>query len=217
MIQRRPSVAARQKTDDTVDTCSPPWEKELPSVPYMAPSASPLSSAEREALPALWAAKHNDQTHIERFTDSPQTLSPSENSPDCQQGRPNGSWSPRLRGSHEAPPKSTSGSTTGISVNMSTASSNATGDGLHSIDEYARVQPFPGTMSTRHPYGKTNSRGNRDVDGRVGLPAARKQNQGTLTKRLRTTLQGIFKRTPVDESMFERIEDHHWTEEQSPI
>ncbi|RMX99410.1 hypothetical protein D0867_12108 [Hortaea werneckii] len=73
------------------------------------------------------------------------------------------------------------------------------------------ITAFPGTMSSR---SRENSR-QRTRSSNRGRSTSKhgKSDSANFGKRFKSAFKGIFTRSPIDESKFERIEDRHWTEE----
>jgi hypothetical protein len=204
-MQRRPS------TRDGAN--SPPWDRSPQPVPYLDSSAPALSSTERNALPVLWAAKDNSTAYPVRLNSSPQ---PSNSS---SLGAPTpyhkqSSWSTVPRSSQEA--QEYSRPSCDISLPTSDASSRGCtcsvhpNEGLSNIEEDPEPKVLPGTMASKNVHRRGRGRKSRS-DGN-GTTTNGQQHEA-LSHRLRAHLRDMFKRKPVDDSMFERIEDQHWTDD----
>lgn len=65
------------------------------------------------------------------------------------------------------------------------------------------VHVLPGTMAARHARSRASSRQRSD----------RQKTKPTKAHRWKVVFREIFTKKPVDETMFEKIEDRHWTDE----
>lgn len=223
MVRRQESVRKQQVAVDTVDSANPPWERTLPSVPYMSSSTAPLSSAERDALPALWAAREQEHIKVERAIDSPQPSTASTLSPASPRPKPTTMWSQQDRDSQDSArrnaqsPSMTMYSTTDTTENNWAPLPRRPTDDRICVNADDRVQALPGTMSANAVHQRHTHRERRVSDGDSDARAMRKQRQNHLGKWLRAAIHDMFKRDPIDESDLERIEGHHWAEDKSPM
>lgn len=184
----------------------PPWEvPALPQVPYMAASAQPLSTPERQALPSLWATRTSNASSL-RPVHEPGPLAPT--SPKESLWLPSGYNTPRR------PP--TPPSTRGSTFRSESAPAVPAYERSYTPPSSERKRPvvaLPGTMSSRSVPSQSPAR-SRDASSTRKQSRRCRQREDTvpLSRRLRTAMKDLFRKDPVDENQFERIEDRHWTE-----
>jgi hypothetical protein len=209
-MQPRPTICVHCGAEQTAAPLAP-WEKSLPPVPYT-DATSPLSTTEREALPSLWAAKENDAANIGRPVDSPQPSVASSFSQTTPRHRQMSSWSPVIRTSQDISTRGPPLIDTSVLPERPSRSLAASPDratvGLFSIDETSQNRALPGTMSSSALERRHSRRRPRSLDR-----DDTRERQRAISKRLRTSLVELFKKHPVDESMLEHIDHHHWAED----
>ncbi|TKA24294.1 hypothetical protein B0A50_06763 [Salinomyces thailandicus] len=104
---------------------------------------------------------------------------------------------------------------------LSNSSSSSSSSSCPPVPTTTRQQPqssgatntaLPGTMSSR---SRENSRLRTKSSPRSRSSASKhgQSDSDNFGKRFKSAVKEMFKRNPIDESQFERIEDRHWTEE----
>lgn len=80
--------------------------------------------------------------------------------------------------------------------------------------ELQPVNALPGTMTSRSKDHERSKSRNASPKASVKQTTSnRKRRTPKFGARVKLALKEIFKKYPVDEAMFERIEDEHWTDE----
>ena len=211
------------------DTSSPPWERSATmQVPFTnANTATPLSAAERHALPALWSARSNSLSSgpepRRQHSQLQRSLSISECSPTEPPSEP---WKtsqnvpyetqvflpPTINTAASAPPFVMSPTRLpGRPAPPLTPPDSARSKSLDSTDVGPVVNAFPGTMSTRP--GTTNPKSHRGKCCCEHSEADCRPETDKLGKRLKSAFHGMFKRKPVDDSEFIKIGEKHWADD----
>lgn len=213
----------------------PPWEtREVAQVPFMDPGSPPLSKAERQALPSLWATRSSTNSSSRpRLDTGVSAASSAYGSPSSPQ-QSTDPWSKVATPLTAIPPPAPYESPVYIppapktapqlppfvvqhpptppdSVTRSCSSSMST---TSSPRPRVAVKALPGTMSSRAGRDRTPTR--TRVSSATREQRARnvkKSSSVPFSKRFRSAFKDIFKREPVDESQFEHIDDRHWTDE----
>ncbi|KAK5007947.1 hypothetical protein LTR28_004636 [Elasticomyces elasticus] len=78
-----------------------------------------------------------------------------------------------------------------------------------------RVKAMPGTMSSRTSRKRSDGRNRtRSISKeRRRRKAVPELETAPLASRMKTAFKDMFKKDPIDESRFERIESRHWTDD----
>lgn len=182
----------------------PPWEvPALPQVPYMVSSAQPLSAPEKEALPSLWATRTSNASTLR-----PQRDLVLPNSPKGSPWISSGYNTPR-----RPPTPPSSGSSAFRSESAPAVPAYERSYSPPSSEHKRPVMALPGTMSSRSVPAQSPAR-SREVSSsrKQSKRGKRREDVVPLGRRLRTAMKDLFRKDPVDESQFERIDDRHWTE-----
>ncbi|RMY49374.1 hypothetical protein D0865_07523 [Hortaea werneckii] len=234
-MDRSRSAPSRQDKPH-IDTKStvPPWERrEVVQVPFVDAASPSMSDSERRACPDPW-----DQP-AKSFSDPHIKLERKKSEPNNEQSRPlaeqeanprnreYGPWSPHFAASapYETPlyvpqpPKTAPPSQKHMGPKAPPTPpeslSNSSSFSSPPVNADKALPPvitaFPGTMSSR---SRENSR-QRTRSSNRGRSTSKhgKSDSANFGKRFKSAFKGIFTRSPIDESKFERIEDRHWTEE----
>lgn len=193
----------------------------MAQVPYMDSTSESLSSAEREALPSLWAARSNIVTHPKVGMDTshrnaahtspraseecshawgvktPLTAPPPpvyETPIYIPPGPKSEPCPPSFVKAPPTPPDSESWSCTTTSTFGSPQLKQSPGT-------------LPGTMSSGHAQSHTPT---RTSNGPSGRDARRRLSR---MQRWKSAFKDMLTHRPVDDSNFEHIEARHWTDE----
>ena len=206
-------------------TTVPPWEKEdIAQVPYMDSSSPSLSDAEREALPALWAARTNTAAPARPRADTESKSATSTNYgslPFSEERRnpwglttpltapppprpyetpvyiPPGTKSAPNPPSFAKPPPTPPDSESWSYTTGSTSGSPQSKQGTTAL---------PGTMSSRNTQAKAHQ-------PRPSVTRSETRKRQTRLQRWKSAFKEIFTHHSVDESQFERIQERHWTDD----
>lgn len=206
----------------------PPWEqRNVAQVPYMTPDSPPLSQAEQQALPSLWATRENgihgrsksysshhgqEDANYQHGVRTPLTAPPTKTSPppipyEAVKIAPAPRSAPHLPAFAKCPPSPPDSARLSLA---STTKSSSPGHSprLGSHGSKPTITAMPGTMSARER--SPQHRATVSEDQR----ATEEQEHVPIAKRFKIVLRDIFKRTPVDETNFERIEGRHWADDE---
>lgn len=207
---------------------SPPWEqRHIAQVPYMTPDSPPLTQAEQHALPSLWASRENSRHERSKSytlyharedseTGNPQWPSrtpstgpinaPPHSKPhELAQIAPGPKSAPQLPTFVKGPPSPPD------SARLSRSSISKSASPNHSprIGSKPSITAMPGTMSARER-SRSRHRPTLSQDQVVKEEA----EHLPLGRRVKEAFKDVFKRNPVDETKFERIEDRHWADDE---
>lgn len=206
----------------------PPWEqRNVAQVPYMTPDSPPLSQAEQQALPSLWATRENgihgrsksyssqhghEDAHYQHGVRTPLTAPPTKTSPppmpyEAVRIPPAPRSAPHLPAYSRGPPSPPDSARLSLGSTSKSASPGHS-PRLGSHGSKPTITAMPGTMSARE-----KSRSPHRISASEDQRATEEQEHISISKRFRLVLRDMFKRTPVDESNFERIEGRHWADD----
>jgi hypothetical protein len=226
MERHRSSSSSTTLPGRSISARSPaPWEvAQIPKVPYMLPDAQPLSTLEKQALTSLWAVRSSDGCGYSTHTQS-QINSPTRSAsfpPPVSPNTHSSPWTDERYTRYNMPPTPPSPTRS--------VSAPATKQAPPTLPAYERTYTPPpsaeklpviamsGTMSSR-PIRATRSQSPggsrlRSMSNKANRRKQEHQRPKTTPfgSRLRSAMRDMFKRDPVDETSFERIEDRHWTE-----
>lgn len=187
----------------------PPWEvSDLPQVPHISSSAPPLSKAEMQALPSLWATRTTSATPPSAeldgsFQDSrcPASSPPSRTN--------TGTWSerkPSLADSARATPPPEH-------RHMDPAYESVHGPAPPTNRQ--AVVALPGTMSSRSNVGQSRIANSDKVpNNRRHKKGSKDPKQSTpLGHRFKSAVKDLFRKETVDDREFEQIGERHWSED----
>ncbi|KEQ98813.1 hypothetical protein AUEXF2481DRAFT_376860 [Aureobasidium subglaciale EXF-2481] len=189
----------------------PPWEvTDIPRVPHMSSSASPLSGAEMRALSSFWTttttpAQPPNSNMDQRFPDS------AFSSPSPPSRAETGSWSERKQ--------SLTGSTRALSPqrsehrHMNPAYDQVHGDGPPNGRQH--VVALPGTMSSRSTLEQPQSTSSKKISNKRQHKKGSKgpKESAPIGHRFTSAVKELFRKEPVDDRQFERIGERHWSED----
>lgn len=224
----RTTSSTNARSQPRIDTASslPPWEaREVVQVPFIDASSPSLSDAERRALSDLWAQpraplptppKHYDHKARSASTDS--GLFHSEHHGSTNSSPPQAIHAPYETPIYVPPPPKTAPPfqkeigpkappTPPESLSNSPSCSNTL---VSAPPPPPAVTALPGTMSSR---SRENSRHRGKSHRSRSASKHSKSDSTNFGKRFKVAFKDMFKRNPIDESQFERIEDRHWTDE----
>ncbi|KAF2164573.1 hypothetical protein M409DRAFT_56407 [Zasmidium cellare ATCC 36951] len=215
----------RQGSQPSAPSSLPPWEqRSVAQVPYMAPDSPPLTQTEQQAPPSLWATRQNglhgrsksytghpdqDDRHYQHGVKTPLTAPPTKTSPppipyEVDRIASGPRSAPHLPAFAKGPPSPPDSTRQSLS---STSKSASPGHSPH-LGSKPTITAMPGTMSARER-SRSRHRTPTSQD-----PGTQEQHEHVpIGKRFRSVLRDIFRRDPVDETKFERIEDRHWADE----
>ncbi|KAK4502844.1 hypothetical protein PRZ48_006270 [Zasmidium cellare] len=215
----------RQASLSNASESLPPWEqRNVAQVPYMAPDSPPLTQAEQQALPSLWATRenglhgrsksytgHHEQENIiqQHGVRTPLTAPPTKTSPppmpyETARIIPGPKSAPNLPAFTKGPPSPPD------SARLSVSSTSKSASPHHSprLGSKPSITAMPGTMSARdRSPPRHRSHSSQDYS------AKQQQEHMPIGQRFKSVMRDIFRRDPVDETNFERIEDRHWADE----
>jgi hypothetical protein len=220
-----PPSHGRRAGRPTIDAV-PPWERrDLKQVPFVESSSPVLSNSELRALPDLWAVRstnvnqreherHPSLTGHRGFRDEgydvPRTALPLQASstpyetpvyipPAPKTAPPLPKYVQSVQAAPPTPPESISKSSDASSAAVSPPAAHAV------------LTALPGTMSSRdRKEARSRTRGSHHTRSESKHSKAESVSFGS---RFKAAFKDMFKRNPIDETQFERIEDRHWTDE----
>lgn len=186
-------------------------------VPWIDATSEPLSAGEREGLPELWAVQQKAPPRMPPRVNTNNPCGPvsARRSSSWTRGQPTPYETPvfipaALNTSASAPVYQTA--TNYYPEPPLTPPDSSCGEAPKLSNESAKITALPGTMSSRGGTPQCSKSRTR--------PAARQQHLGTQSSghsrkfsRVKAAFKDIFKKEPVEEDDFERIGDHHWTDE----
>lgn len=220
------STAVETPTEPSDTGNMAPWERDnIPQVPYMTKDSLVITQFEKKGPPA-WPAHHHDpyvstNTTSQRHTRSrgrshspiPGYLNAPRTAP-LQQPRQSEDV-PGLMGPRTAPQlpcfvKASSPSPeTSEWSSSSTVSSTRTSPFLGYEQESQPTTAIPGTMTARaRDVSKVRSK-HQQAKSRIETEPT---ENTTFGKKFRTALKDAFKRSPMDDASYEKVEGTHWTD-----
>ncbi|KAK4937172.1 hypothetical protein LTR66_002558 [Elasticomyces elasticus] len=193
----------------------PPWELlSLPRVPYLDPSSTPLSDAEKRDLPSLWATRLSTASSArpKLGTDAPSgpcSLSPIFPTSRSFPRNATDDFAPSL------PPALTSHAHPSLTTRATAPQSESTTSASSTTVTSPQNKGISGTMSGRTSRKRSDGRNQTQSISKEGCrrKASPELEIAPLASRMKTAFKDVFKRDPIDESRFERIESRHWTDD----